>query len=140
LGSSQVKITADANVLLRALVLDDQRQSPIAAETLRTATEIAIALQTLCELAWVLKRGYRHKPQQVAAAIRRLIAPDNTTVDRMATEAGLSILEVGGDFADGVIAFEGRRLGGTRFATFDRDAARLLELKGYESLLLDPSN
>ncbi|MFA7242427.1 MAG: hypothetical protein WC091_20125 [Sulfuricellaceae bacterium] len=40
-----------------------------------------------------------------------------------ALEAGLPVLEVGGNFADGVIAFEGNWLGGEAFASFGKKAA-----------------
>jgi predicted nucleic-acid-binding protein len=42
----------------------------------------------------------------------------------------------GGDFPDGVIAFEGRRLGGTVFAAFDRKAASLIAAQGHAVDLL----
>ena len=57
-------------------------------------------------------------------------------LDRAAVEAGLALLEAGGDFADGAIAFEGRRLGGEIFATFDKKAAALLKATGQSCLLL----
>jgi len=40
-------------------------------------------------------------------------------VNRPAAEAGLALLEAGGDFADGVIAHEGRWLGAEAFVSFD---------------------
>jgi len=57
-------------------------------------------------------------------------------VDKPAVKAGITLAEAGGDFADGVIAFEGRRLGGTHLATFDREAARLISDEGFETMLL----
>jgi hypothetical protein len=48
-----------------------------------------------------------------------LIESASVLVDRLAAEAGLAVLESGGDFADGVIAFEGRRAGGPVFVSFD---------------------
>ena len=51
-------------------------------------------------------------------------------VDRPLVDAGLAVLEAGGDFADGVIAFEGRRLGGTVFVSFDRTAIELIAATG----------
>jgi len=47
-------------------------------------------------------------------------------MDRAAVEAGLAMADAGGDFADGVIAFEGRALGGETFVSFDKKAVRLL--------------
>jgi len=50
-------------------------------------------------------------------------------VNRPAAEAGLSLLEAGGDFADGVIAYEGRWLGADTFVSFDKKAVKLTEAK-----------
>lgn len=46
------------------------------------------------------------------------------------------MLAMGGDFADGVIAFEGRRLGGEIFASFDRKAVELVASAGGSAKLL----
>jgi predicted nucleic-acid-binding protein len=46
------------------------------------------------------------------------------------------LLEAGGDFADGIIAFGGAALGADTFASFDKDAARLLRQRGVSALLL----
>ncbi len=46
------------------------------------------------------------------------------------------MLVAGGDFADGIIAFEGRRLGGDIFVTFDKKAARLIAETGGRVELL----
>jgi hypothetical protein len=59
-------------------------------------------------------------------------------VDRAAAEAGLTMLAAGGDFADGVIAFEGRRLGGDIFASFDRGAVDPVAAQGGDTYLLGP--
>jgi hypothetical protein len=55
-----------------------------------------------------------------AGAVRPLAAAATVRVDRPAVEAGLAVLEADGDFADGVIAFDGRRLGSSVFASIDR--------------------
>ncbi len=46
------------------------------------------------------------------------------------------MLEAGGDFADGVIAYEGQRLGGETLLTFDRKAAALMIASGRAVTLL----
>jgi predicted nucleic-acid-binding protein len=43
----------------------------------------------------------------------------------------LDQLEAGGDFADGVIAYAGRWLGGDEFVSFDRAAVRLQIAQGW---------
>ena len=131
-----MNITADTNVLLRAIVGDDQSQQRLAVEALESAERVAVTSQSLCELAWVLARGYRTSSEDIAAAIRRLLEMRNISVDRRAAEAGLAVLEAGGDFADGVIAHEGQWLGGETFVSFDVQAVRLLERSGVKARLL----
>ena len=136
MGRHAVRITADTNVLIRALTGDDARQSEIARAELAGASLIALSLGALCEVVWVLSRGYRIAPAQIAQTLRRLIHSANVAVDRPAAEAGLALLEAGGDFADGVIAYEGRWLGGEDFISFDRKAVELLQAQGEAARLL----
>jgi predicted nucleic-acid-binding protein len=57
-------------------------------------------------------------------------------VDRPAVEAGLAMLDAGGDFADGVIAYEGRWLGAETFVSFDKKAVEMLAAQGVSARLL----
>ena len=57
-------------------------------------------------------------------------------MNRPAVEAGLALLSQGGDFADGIIAYEGASLGATTFASFNKEAVRHLKKLGQDSLLL----
>jgi predicted nucleic-acid-binding protein len=131
-----MKITADTNVLVRAIIGDDPGQSKIAQSDLSSAEVVALAMPTLCELVWVLSRGYKVPSADVAETIRRLIDTANVSLNRPAAEVGLTPLTAGGDFADGVIAYEGKWLGGDAFVSFDRKAVRLLELQGEAVRLL----
>ena len=127
---------ADANVLLRAMQGDDARQAEAAATALLQADSIAVATPALCEFVWVLDRGYRLARSEIAQAIRELTGDPKVLCDRLAVEAGLATMDSGGDFADGVIAFEGRRLGGEVFVTFDKQAAKLIAAQGHAVELL----
>jgi predicted nucleic-acid-binding protein len=131
-----VKLTADTNVLVRVLTEDDREQSRTAQAELAQAEGVALALPALCELVWVLARGYKIPSGEIAEAIRRLINGANVLVDRPAVEAGLAVLASGGDFADGVIAYEGRWLGAEVFVSFDRKAVTLVEQQGEAARLL----
>jgi predicted nucleic-acid-binding protein len=57
-------------------------------------------------------------------------------VNRPAVQAGLVVLEAGGDFADAVIAHEGQWLGGETFVSFDRKAIASLTAQGQKAQLL----
>jgi predicted nucleic-acid-binding protein len=131
-----LNITADTNVLVRALVADEPAQAAEASRVLREAASIAVPLPVLCELAWVLKRVYGFGIADIAAAIRSLLVAGHVRLDRAAVEAGLALLEVGGDFADGVIAHQGQWLGGDTFVSFDRQAVALLREQGVATQLL----
>ncbi len=131
-----MNITADANVLVRALVGDDPAQSAEASRVMREAATIAVPLPVLCELVWVLKRVYGFVVADIAASIRSLLAAGNVQLDRQAVEAGLVLLEAGGDFADGVIAHQGQWLGGEVFVSFDRQAVALLQQQGVAAKLM----
>lgn len=131
-----MRITADTNVLVRAIVADEPKQARLAQSALARADLIAIGPTTLCEFVRVLSRGYGIPTADTAAAIRGLIGSANVEVNRPAVEAGLALLDQGGDFADGIIAFEGASLGGAMFATFDKDAAKRLKKLGRDTLLL----
>jgi len=131
-----MKITADTNVLVRALVQDDPEQAKSASALLEQAELVAIPLPVLCELVWVLRRVYRFSSRDCVSAIEALLASSSVVADRPAVTAGLKLLASGGDFADGVIAFGGRQLGSQQLATFDREAAHLLSEAGEPVHLL----
>ncbi len=70
---------------------------------------------------------------EISAAIRALLAVAAVETNRPAVEAGLAMLDAGGDFADGVIAQEGAWLGGSTFLSFDQTAVTLLTAQGREA-------
>jgi predicted nucleic-acid-binding protein len=131
-----MKITADTNVLVRAITEDHEQQSRAAQTALRKAELVAIPLPALCELVWVLSQGYKIPFAEISEAIRRLINGANVVVNRSTAEAGLAVLDAGGDFADGVIAYEGNWLGADIFVSFDKKAVKLIEAQGASAHLL----
>jgi hypothetical protein len=54
-----------------------------------------------------MMRGEQDRATEIADAIRLLLAGANVVANRPAAEAGLALLDAGGDFADGVIGYEG---------------------------------
>ena len=131
-----MKVAADTNVLLRTFVNDDDAQSARAVELLERADIVAVSLQALCELVWVLRSRYEVQRADIGAAIRALLNTSNVAVNRPAAEAGLAVLEAGGDFADGVIAYDGTWLGAETFVSFDRKAVSLLTAQGQSARVL----
>lgn len=131
-----MKITVDTNILVRAVVRDDERQARAAAKLLKDAELIAVSLPCLCEFVWVLRRVYNFGNQDISAAIEALLDTGNVAVNRPAADAGLAILNEGGDFADGLIAYEGNWLGGETFVSFDKKAVSLIVKQGQQAKLL----
>lgn len=131
-----MKITPDTNVLVRAVVRDDVAQARAAARLLKDAELIAVSLTSICEFVWVLRRVYHFGQREITAAIEALLEASNVAVDRPAVDAGLAILNAGGDFADGLIAHEGRWLGGETFVSFDKKAVSLLAKEGLPAKLV----
>ncbi len=136
MGKSKMKITADTNVLIRAAVQDDPKQARHAAKVLQQAELVAVPVPVLCEFVWVLRRGYKKSVSDISDAIRRLMKSANVVTNRPAIEAGLSVLDAGGDFADGVIAYDGNWLGAEEFVSFDAKAVSVLQSQGSRARLL----
>jgi predicted nucleic-acid-binding protein len=131
-----VKIAVDTNVLVRAAVRDDPKQTEVATRIMARAEMLAIAVSSLCEFVWVLRSVYGYRASSIARAIRLLLAAENVETDRQVAEAGLAMLDGGGDFADGVIAYEGRWLGAETFVSFDKKAVEMLTAQGVSARLL----
>jgi predicted nucleic-acid-binding protein len=131
-----MRVTADTNILVRAVVRDDERQGEAAATLLREAELIAVSLPCLCEFVWVLRRVYGFGQPDISAALRALLGAGNVSVNRPAVDAGLAAFEAGGDLADGLIAYEGQWLGGEVFVSFDKKAVSLIAGQGHQTRLL----
>jgi predicted nucleic-acid-binding protein len=132
----EVKVAVDTNVLVRAAVRDDPEQTVVATRIMARAEILVIAPSSLCEFAWVLRSVYGYRASRMAQAIRVLLAAGNVETNQPAVEAGLAMLDAGGDFADGVIAYEGRWLGAETFVSFDKKAVEMLKEQGVTARLL----
>ncbi len=131
-----MNIIADTNILVRIVVADDKHQAALAQQVVRNAARVAIPTIVLCELNWVLSRLYKRPSAAIAASIRLLVEAKNVETDQAPVAAGLAMLDAGGDFADGVIAFEGKLLGGDAFVSFDKKAVKQLAAQGIAARLL----
>jgi hypothetical protein len=134
MGRPTVRITGYQRI---GACLRRRRSAPGEGRPTDTLTPEIVAVAAACyanSSGWL--RGYGRSAGEIAASIRDLADSANVNLDRPAVEAGLALLDAGGDFADGVIAFEGRRLGGSAFTSFDRQAVELLAATGAETCLL----
>jgi len=131
-----VNATPDTNILVRAIMRDDPSQFIAADQFLEHTEVLTLSISSLCEVVWVLRVGYRLPPARIEFALRTLSNAQNVVVDRLAFEAGMIFVRNNGDFADGVIAYEGRSMGSDTFVSFDKKAVSLLKSQGHSAKLL----
>jgi predicted nucleic-acid-binding protein len=127
-------IGLDTNVLLRYVVQDDARQSPLATQLIETTLSDDepgwIATVVLCELVWVLEGPYDYARQMIVATLQRLFEIARFRVEEPAIAwRALDAYKGGADFSDAVIALGNERDGCSYTATFDRDAAKLKQVR-----------
>ena len=71
-------IGIDTNVLVRYFTKDDETQSKLAANTIQcyigAEKSILINNIVICELIWVLLRGYKYKKPDLIALMKQMIA------------------------------------------------------------------
>lgn len=131
-----MRTIADTNVLLRFVLDDDPEQYELALDIMEKSESVAVTNHALCEMAWVLHSRYGVSRSAIAATIRGLLDTRNVVLDSATVNAGLSTLDAGADFADGVIAHEGRWLGGETFVSFDKRAVAAIAEQGHRARLL----
>jgi predicted nucleic-acid-binding protein len=131
-----MRMIADTNVLMRAILDDDVVQSRVSRLALSSADRIVISRHAFCEMVWLLRRRYKMPKGEIVKVIHGYLEADKVITDRAAVQAGLDAMEAGADFADGVIGYEGRWLGGETFVSFDAKAVGVLTKLGIKSRLL----
>ena len=134
-----MNVVIDTNILLRYTVGDDVAQAATAERIIETSTEVVIPTQVFCEYVWTLRSRYKQSMKAIAEAIRAIVATERIIVNDDEVQAGLLMMDDGGDFADGVTAYVGSRMasGPTVFVSFDRQAVRLLTSRGLSAMAPD---
>jgi predicted nucleic-acid-binding protein len=126
-------IGLDTNVLIRALLRDDDPESAAArdlvARLCSPESPAYVGHIVLCEAVWVLARTYRYSREQILNAVNTLLAtPAFVIEDRLAVEAAILVFSTSrADFADTLIGVLHRRAGCATTYTFDRRAAETTE-------------
>jgi predicted nucleic-acid-binding protein len=118
-------ISVDTNVLARALLDDDPKQSPVARTLMEKADLVLVPVTVTVELAWVLKAvGWNRL--QVHSILSLLAMQVNVRLDRCGEVlAALEDFRTGpADFADYLALQQSRALGAHKLVTFDRKLAR----------------
>jgi predicted nucleic-acid-binding protein len=124
-------IGLDTNVLLRCFVDDDPAQSKQArqfvAQKCTPESPGFVDRVVLCELVWVLSRGYGYTRAEIVKVLDDLIATRDVVLeDQDLVRKALRSFETGRiGFADALIGEVNRARGCQATATFDQKAARL---------------
>ena len=130
-------IGLDTNVLVRFFIADDMAQGERAARFIEARCTIEdpgyVDRVALCEMVWVLSRGYGYGRREIARVVEALLASRDIVLEDHETVRGaLRAFERGvADFADALIGLVNRARGCEVTATFDRKAARL---DGFEAV------
>lgn len=123
-------IAIDTNILVRYITQDDEPQSKSAENLLskydRKSQSIFINNIVLCELVWVLERGYKYSKEQIAATIRVILSTavfafEHHNILWMALE---DYDHNKADFADCLIAQLNKSQGFHQTFTFDKSATK----------------
>ena len=128
-------IGLDTNVLVRYIVADHPGQHEQARRLLEEECSADspgfVNAVVLCELVWVLTRGYRYPRDRVAAALSLLLAADEILVeDASVASQALALYQAGeADFPDALIGLRNRAVGCGATATFDKGLAALPQFR-----------
>lgn len=120
----------DTNVLVRYIVQDDPKQARLATRYIETQCTSdspgRVNLVVLCELTWVLTRGYGYDRQTVVSVLRRMLtSPELSMEEDEAVWQALKLYEQGAaGFADYLIGVLNHRSGTSPTITFDQKAAK----------------
>ncbi len=121
-------IGLDTNVLVRYVVQDDPDQSARATalvESLDDQRRGFVSVVVLVELAWVLRRAYGARPDDVHAVVDRLLRARELVVqDADVVRLALRLAVAGADFPDAVISGVNAGAGCDTTVTFDVGASR----------------
>lgn len=116
----------DTNFLLRFLLRDDPIQSPIAHRYFAdTNNTLILSMVTLCEAVWVMKKRIKLRNPVIVTVLQGLAKQSHIKFDRTIFEIGIAFLQAGGDFADGVIAYQVSQFDHAHLLTFDKDAQKI---------------
>jgi predicted nucleic-acid-binding protein len=122
-------IGLDTNILVRYIMQDDIKQSPIATRLVESLTaELTgfVPLVSIVELGWVLSSAYELSRSQLIEAFEALLRTKELVVERgdIVWKSLRLLHSSGGDFADCLIACSAEAAGCAKTMTFDRGATK----------------
>ncbi len=116
----------DTNVLVRLLVRDDPRQLDVAERFIAKGAWVSHVV--LVETLWVLDAVYARSAEQIGAAVERLLAHADLTLqdsDAVASALGRFQAKPTLGFSDCLVLEVARKAGHLPLGTFDRHLGKL---------------
>ena len=123
-------IALDTKLLVRLLTNDDPRQAAKVEAWLRDnatpKTPAYVDHVVLCELGWVLERGYGYDRAEVHAALAALLEQDHLKVESpgLVRQALMMYADGPADFSDYLLAVRAQAAGYSPVLTLDKKAAK----------------
>jgi predicted nucleic-acid-binding protein len=136
-----MKVVVDTNILARLFLepenASDEEQRAIAEKLFQRFSSIVIPTHVFCELSWILISRNKFAKDEVYDLFQHLIKTAKIICKEDEVNAGMLMLEKGGDFADGINEYSGRILTHDEsvFATFDQQAVQLLTERGIAAMI-----
>jgi len=129
-----VSAFVDTNVLIRHLTGDPVEMATRATSYLRTETELLVTDLVVAETVYVLESFYETPREQVAVALRSLIALASVeTVDSALLLRALEVYEIDRiDFAEAYLVASAESTGVNGIASFDRSIDRVRTVERVE--------
>ncbi len=126
LTCEEMMIAIDTNILIRHLTQDDLEQAKIVEQIFDiyadSPNSIFINNIVMCELIWVLERGYKYKRAEIAEVIKQILSTEEFSFENRK----LLWLALGQynsnqlDFADALMGEVNKEFGRTKTITFDQ--------------------
>lgn len=122
-------IGLDTNVLVRYIMQDDPKQSPIATQIIESLEGIGsgyVALVSIVELVWVLSASFELTRSQVAQALDGIVRTKQFKIESAdQVVRALRVFKAGkSDFADCLIERSANSAGCEKTVTFDVNASK----------------
>lgn len=129
-------IALDTNVLVRCIVADDPRQTPLAARLLQHPGGAFIARSVLLETEWVLRAAYRLSRTAIHRSLMAVCGLPQVRLEQPEQLAqALADFAAGMDFAD-ALHLATAEAASAEFQTFDARFARAAARQGRRARLI----
>ena len=132
--NGSVSVFVDTNILVRHLTGDPPEMAARATAYLKRETELLLTDLVLAETVYVLESFYEAPSEQVADAVRSLIAFDSVIcVDPAVLLRSVEVYETERiDFAEAYLVACAESTGVTKIASFDRSLDRVQSVERVE--------